>query len=107
MKWTLPQTGRQPDLRLGDFSDTPVADEIAGESKSLTAALLGSGLKNTIGLLLHFQQMLSLVDCECEGLLAVDIFTRLPRGYGNHDMPVIERAAVHGVDVFSSAPLAK
>ena len=72
-----------------------------------TASLLCTGLENAFRLPLYFNESLAFVDGECEWLFAINVFTGLHRGDGNQCMPVINRAADDGIDVFPLQQLAE
>jgi len=71
------------------------------------ASLLSAGLENALGLPLDFDEPLAFVDSQGERLLAVNILAALHRGHGNQRVPVVNRAADDGVNIFSFQQFAK
>ena len=71
------------------------------------AALLRADLENTFGLPLDFDEPLAFVDGQGERLLAVNILSCLHCGDGNQRVPVVNRAADDGIDIFSLQQLAE
>ncbi len=72
-----------------------------------TASLLCAGLEHALGLPLNFDDTLAFVDGQGKRFFAINILARFHRGDGNQRVPVVNRAADDGIDVFTLQQLAK
>jgi len=90
-----PQAGGQGAGDGMEFAQAARADQQAGLTEQLVAALLAAGLQHALVGLDRGHQALALIDGEGEGLFAVDILAGLDGGQIDQRVPVVGRGVDH------------